>query len=415
MSSDYAALSDRFRIIVEEAHTGEILANDLIPMSPPKVMRALSGPCMIQVDVNPQDPSVEGIYFKPQAMWIHVEKRFQGERIIWASGILQPSPIDKKTGTITLTAQGFSGYPKDMPWLENWNPLVVDPFEQVHKIWNHLQSFPQGNLGVTVYPALSGIIMLPGYAFDGNIFNLNFFAEFVRATDKRDCGDHINKLARDIPFDYVEQSFWNEDHSAIIKKILLGYPKAGVTQDNLAFIQNENVLEMSPHLETQTDWASDVVIDGWFPGQIVSSTFSNADPKRYRRVVMQDDARVNSQERAQAWAKRKLTKRQTPAYWDSIIVEVDHPNAPFGSYDVGDRIMISGTMPVIGDVVQEHKIIAIAFDEERQVVELTLKAEGAFNYDQIYYQGSTAGSITVTHNTVPRLAASILPGTVGVA
>lgn len=405
---------DRFRIIVEEAISGEIVCKDLVTVKPPKAMRVLSGPCNIQLEVNPEDPSVEGIFFKPYSHWIHMERRFHGDRIIWCSGLVRPSQVDKKTGIISLQCQGFSGYPKGMPWLENWNPLVVDVFEIVHRIWNHLQRFPQGDLGVEVYPALSGIEMLPGYAFDGNIFNLNFTAEFIRAVDKLDCGDHIDALARDIPFDYVEQSQWEGNFDSISKKIFLGYPKAGVTQSNLAFIQNENVIEMAPHIETEIDWSSDATVDGWFPGQIVSSTFANADPLRYRRVLQQDDSRINSQERAAALARRKLSRRQTPSYWESIIVEMSHPNAPFGSYDVGDRIMVSGNMPIVGEVVQEHKIIAIALDEEAQVCEITMKAEGAFNYDPIYYQGSVVGAQTITHATVPLITASASPGMVGV-
>lgn len=408
-----AFFDDRFRFLVEESHTGTFLSKDLI-VSKPKILRAVSGPCNIQFDLNPEDSSAVGIYFKPQGQIIHVESRVQGQRVIWASGIVQPSRVDKKTGIIHLEAQGFSAYTKKMPWLENWNPLAIDAFEPVHKIWTHLQSYAFGNMNVDVYPAESGIIMLPGYAFDGNIFNLNFFAEFIRASDKQDCGDHIDKLSRDIPFDYVEQSAWNDDFTAINKRIYLGYPKAGVEQTNLAFVLNENVTEANPHIETEMDWVSDVIVDGWFPGQEYSATLTNSDPTRFRRVIMQDDARINSTERAAAWAKRKLTRRQTPAYWDSIIVDMGHPNAPFGSYDVADRIMVSGKMPIVGDVRQLHKIIAIAVDEETGTCELSLKAEGAFNYDPIYFSGDSAGSILIKPPDPEALTINftITPGTV---
>lgn len=409
---------DRFRFIVEEADPtggpGEITCRDLI-VQEPKVLRALSGACVISCKVNPKDTSAQGIYFKPWRQWIHVEKKVLGERHIWASGIVQPSTVDKKTGIIDLQAKGFAEYPKKMPWLENWNPFTCDAFEVVHKIWNHLQSYPQGNLGVTVYPALSGIEMLPGYAFDGQIMNTNFFAQFIRAVDKQDCGDVIDKLARDIPFDYVEQSDWNEDRTEISKKIFLGYPKAGVQQDYLAFVINENVIEASPHIETEIDWVSDVIIDGWWPGTEYSNHLTNADNTRFRRVVQQDDARINSNERAAAWARRKLTRRQTPAFWDSIMVDMGHPNAPFGTYDVGDRIWVKGLMPIVGDVNQLHKIIAIAVDDSKGTCELTLKAEGAFNYDPIFFQGDVAGSVTVTPTTWPLITASITPGTVGIS
>ncbi len=200
----------------------------------------------------------------------------------------------------------------------------------------------------------------------------------------------------------IEQSAWNSAYDGITKQIFLGYPKAGSDQNNLAFFINENVIEAKPHVETQIDWVSDIIIDGWFPGTEYSSQLTNADLTRYRRVISQDDARVNSNERAAAWAKRKLTRRQTPSYWESIIVDMDHPNAPFGYYDVADRINVRGEMPWVGEVYQQHKILAISVDVEHGVCELLLKAEGAFNYDPIFYQGSTSGSTTIAvPGTIP--------------
>lgn len=386
---------DRFRFIVEEAVTGNILARDMV-VTNPKLLRVLSGPCNMQFDVDYRDDSLSGIYFKPWGHWVHAEKLIAGVRTIWCSGIVAPSQIDKSSGIMHLECQGFAGYPKGLPALFDWNPLAIDVFQIVHKVWDHLQSFPQGNLDVTVYPANSGMEMLPGYAFDGQIMSQNFYAMFIRAADKQDCGTIIDNLARDIPFDYVEQASWNSDRSGIDKALFLGYPIAGVQQNELLFVINENVIEASPHIETEIDWASDVIIDGWQPGTEFSATLTNADPARFRRVISEDDAQINSNERAAAWAKKKLTRRQTPAYWESIIVDMGHPNAPFGSYDVGDRIMVRGYMPWLGDVNQLHKVIAIAVDEKTGTCELTLKAEGAFTYDPIFYQGGVSGSTTVT-------------------
>lgn len=390
----------RFHFIVEEAVSGEILTRDLV-VQEPKLLRAVSGAANIQFKVNAKDYSVAGIYFKPWGHWIHAEKTILGQRKIWASALVVPSQIDKKTGIMNLEAHGFSGYMKKMPMLFNWNPLANDAFEPVHRIWAHLQSFETGNLGVEVYPALSGIEMLPGYAFDGQLANLNFFATFVRAEDRADSADWVDKLARDIPFDYVEQSGWNVDRTAIWKKLFLGYPKAGVQQDNLAFVIGENVIEAAPHIETEIDWVSDVIVSGWFPGQQHSNHLTNADPNRFRRVTMDDDARINSDERAAAWARRKLTRRQTPAYWESIVIDPGHSNAPFGSFDVGDRIWVSGRMPWVGDVRQLHKVIAIEYEEKSQTCQVALRAEGAFNYDPIYFQGSANAKTIVVPAPIP--------------
>ncbi len=389
----YLPPDNRWRVIVQETRSGEIVARDVIVKNL-VVQRALSAGCDIAFDVDFHDPSVAGIYFKPWQQYIHLEKVMLGKRRIWCTGIVQPSDVDPNSGVLHLKAKGFAAYPKGIPWLEDLNWVANDAYEPVVEIWRHLQEdFPNGNLNVEVYPKTSGVEMLPGYGFDGDLLNMNFFATFVRAVDKLDCGDYIDALARDIPFDYVERSEWNSDRTDIIKKIHLGYPRLGLIQETIAFILNENVLSAKPHTETETDWVSDVGVTGWFPGFEYSSTLANADPNRLRRYLDEATANIDSNERAAAWAHRRLARRQTPAYWEQITIDPNHPNAPMGTFDVGDTIIVSGFMPWVGHIRQYHKIIAIQFDVGKNTCQLQLMAEGAFNYDQIFYPDGSSNII----------------------
>lgn len=394
-----AEFYDRWRIIIEEARTNKILVRDL-KVFEPKVLKQLSGPSTIQFKIDPKSDSVRddttgrAIRFKPWGHWAHIERTTaDGKREIVASGLFKPSVTDPKSGILDAEFTGFSDYPSGIPWLQNWNPIAVDPFEIVRKIWDHLQDYPNGDLGVEVFPDFSGTQMLPGFSFDGEDFVMDFFAIFIRAIDFNDCGDYINKLARDIPFDYFERSTWNADHTAIDKKIELAYPRGGVQQTYLAFRMGENVVEATPKLEADIEWTSDIIVRGWFPGKVYSYELSNADQTRYRRVIMEEDAKINSDERSEAWAHRQLTRRQVPFYWEKITVNMWHPNAPFGSYDVGDSIRVQGEMPWVGMVDQWHKVMAIAIDLDTNTCELTLRAEGAFSYDPIFYEGPDANRL----------------------
>lgn len=393
---------ERCRFIIEEARTGRILIRDM-NVKQPKIMRKLSGPCVIEFDLDYRDPSVQHpdgtgpIIFKPWGHWCHVEKTIQGKRKIIASGLFQPSEIDQQSGMMKARWQGFSGYPQGIPWLENWNPIAVDPATVMNRIWNHVQSYANGNIGVTCYslaldgsktiPPTTNTLMLPGFSFDGTDFITDFFALFIRRVDFTDCGDFFNKLARDIPFDYFEESNWNEDHTAIQKWIQIAYPRGGAMQSNLVFRLNENVLFGKTKIESEIEWTSDVAIRGWLPGRVYSSMISNADPHRYRRVILEEDAQINSLERSQAWAHRQLTRRQAPPYWETITIQMYHSNARFGTWDVGDRIRVRGHAPWVGEIDQVHKIIAWALDEASQTCQLTLRAEGSFNYDPIFFDG----------------------------
>lgn len=374
------------KIIVEQAVTNTILCRDLVTAQPPEVVRTLSGPSTIKFQVLPDEPSMNGIVFKPYGHMVHAEiKKQNGDRWIIASAIVTSVEMDGETGAVTITGTGFSNYPDKMPWLQNWNPIAVDPFQVIHQIWNHLQSQPLGNLGVTVQPASSGTLLLPGFYFDGSSFVLDFFAYFIRADDYRDCLEEITSLCRDVPIDYYENSSWNANRTAINKVLQLAYPRGGVQQQAIMFRQRENVLSMVPAGEMEIEYISEVIVRGWFPGKMHKTRLSNADPTRYRRVIKDEDAMINSRERSAAWAGRKLARRQVPHHWGSITVDMFHPNAPFGSYDVGDDIMISGMMPMEGRKAEWHRILTMQPDDVKGIVTMTTKHVSAFNYDPITF------------------------------
>ena len=372
------------RFIVEEANTRNLLSRDL-DVREPQFVANLSGPCLIECKVPWKGPNEPWIKFKPYGQIIHVEETIPGiGRRILGSGIVQPSEVDTATGDLSLVAEGFSNYPKEIPWLQNWNPVTVDPFEIWQKAWQHVQSYPTGNLDVTITPASSGTFMLPGFGFDGTELVIDFFAFFLRSADMRDIADILNGLARDIPFDYLEKSVWNAGYTQINKSIELGYPRRGIERTGMVFRFGENVIAGKPKPEADIEYASEAIVKGWFPGKVYSSDFTNDDSDRFRRVVKEEDAQINSKERAQVWAKRKLTRRQVPDYWEEITINPFHPNAPFGQWELGDEIKVEGYMPWIGKVSVLQRITGYSWDGNGGCV-LRLKHEGAFNYDPIEY------------------------------
>lgn len=372
------------RLIVEEANTRTILTRDLY-CTEPMFVANLSGPCGIEATVPWKGSGQPFIKFKPWGQIVHVEETINGVPRILGSGIVQPSEVDPDTGNLKLVCEGFSNYPKEIPWLQNWNPVVIDPFEIWTKAWQHVQSYPTGNLDVTITPASSGTYMLPGFGFDGTELVIDFFAFFLRSADMRDIADVLNGLARDIPFDYLEKSVWNTARTQINKSIELGYPRRGVARTGMVFRFGDNVISGKPRPEAEIEYASEIIVKGWFPGKMYSSDFKNDDSDRFRRVVKEEDAQINSRERAQTWAKRKLTRRQVPDYWEEITVNAFHPSAPFGQWELGDEIKVEGYMPWVGPVSAPHRIMGYTWDGSGGST-LKLKHEGAFNYDPIEYE-----------------------------
>ena len=379
-------ITDRLRFTVMEMNTNKILTRDLIVMEP-QVMGALSGPSLVNFKIPQAEQfnSSWGIKWQAWGQWVIVELEIGHVRRIVACTITNDVKVNPEDGSLVVETIGFSDYPRGLPWLENWNDIAIDPFEVVERIWSHVQSFPNANLNVVVSPVDSGLQMLPGYGFDGSILNFDFFALFIRAIDFTDCGDFINGLSRDIPFDFIEKAEWNADRTEVSRTLELAYPKRGIRRTEHSFRIGENVLSAELAEEKDIEFASDVIIRGWFPGKVYSSRLSNSDMTRARRTVVEEDAKINSTERAAAWSKRKLQRRIVPKYWSKVIIDPNHPHGPFGGWELGDSIFIKGEYPWTGTVAEWHRIMAWAYDEASGRMELTCKVEGAFNYDPIVY------------------------------
>lgn len=380
-------ITDRYRHTVIEVNSNRILSRDLTAKETAlKVNLSAPSRLSLKIDRGQQYGSAFGIQWKSWGQWIITEMEIDGVQQIVGATIVENPHVDPKTGDMVIDATGFMGYPKGIPWLENFNPIAADPAEVIQRIWAHCQNFVNSNLGVSVLPASTGTQMLPGIAFDGSTLSFDFFALFIRAVDFNDSGDQIISLARDLPLDLFEEATWNEDRTEVNKVLRIAYPLGGVQQDHLSFRYGDNVIEATPADEFDIEPVTDIIVRSWAPGRVINTSLSNSDPTRLRRVMLEEDANINSTERAAAMAKRKLQKRNIPKSFSKITIEPNHINAPLGKFWVGDSIYVEArNFPWVGDVEGWHRITGISLTDTQPLVELDLKVEGAFNYDPIEY------------------------------
>lgn len=391
-------ITDRIKFTIIQVNSNEILTDDLL-YTDAQVMVNLSAPsrCTIKVPQPEQFRSAAGIDWKTWGQWIIPEIGIGNQRKFLGAQLVNRIDIDPQSGELNIEGLGFMGYPKGIPWLENFNPIAVDPAEVIQRIWSHLQNFTNSNLGVEVLPASTGTQMLPGYAFDGNALVFDFFALFVREVDFQDCGDFISSLARDIPLDMLEEVTWPA--TGLQKILRLGYPQLGLKQMAISFIQGENVISSEKTDELEIEPVTDIIIRGWRPGHVYTSQLTNSDNTRVRRVIMEEDANINSTERAAAWAKRKLTRRNIPPSFKKIIVDPNHPNAPIDNWWLADSVYVSAqNYPWFGEISEWHRITSITFKAKELLVEVGLKVDGAFNYDPITYDPNYASQPVEDNN-----------------
>ena len=365
------------RFIVQSILTGDFLHWDL-PLADPSITYELSGPTAITGHLRPEDPELVDLItsgMEPWSCWIHVET----DGLIRASAILQPYQLDGEE--YALEAVGPSAYPHGMPYLGELSGIAIDPADVVREIWAHLQSYPDGQLGVTVHGVTPVRIGEPepeeGVEYEederpAGPYKLSWW-------EGVDCGSEVDNLAREVGFDYVERCAWNADRSGVDHWIDLAYPRVGARRDDLRFATGENIIgNPIPAEESDDLYASQVVLFGKGEGRDLVRGYAGRTLRtRLRRVAVIQDRTVATAARANALAKADIERRQGLLDITDIEVDARHDNARFGSYSVGDDILIDVEIPWQGRVQQWERVLSITYSPDAESVRLQLRRADA--------------------------------------
>lgn len=370
------------RAIVEEILTGKLQTLDLEIFNL-KLARVLSGPTVITGEFPVDLDTIKQLDLTPYRHMIHIDVN----GYIVASCILKPGQFTAD-GTWKFEAEGFSSYPNGLPYMGEYEGVQVDPLDMVRKLWAHVQSFPNGNLGVIVDKTSSKVrIGNPPkdvnfetnsgdtVEFESGPYKLNWW-------DGIDCGKEIIDLAKQTPFDYEEVSRWVSGNR-IEKGIKIGYPRLGKRRDDLRFRDDENIMSAVTVEQGDNAYATDTLILGAGEGRRRikgTATTPVSQTKRIRRVLIADDKSIRSYRRADNFAKGELKRANQPFTFSQIVVNADHQNAIFGSYNVGDDILVHINAPWVGEVEVWHRILGYQFDVVRGAVTLSLERSDAFTF-----------------------------------
>jgi len=382
------------RVIAQNILTGQWLHWEL-PVSNLAVTFTLSGPTVITGDFPTEIHDLRDVSLEPWATWIHIEE----DGLIRASGILQPATIDKAE-TLSFEAVGVSAYAKGIPFegaftLAGTDPATgtagvgihLDPADIVRAIWAELQSYPDARLGVQVTGSTSVRVGTPPR--DVNFVPaagapVSFVAGPYSALDwwsSKDCGSEIDTLAKATPFDYTERAQWNPTKTAVDHFVDIGFPRAGRRLTEVRFAQDENLLDAIGPAETADLYASQVVMLGSGEGSAtVRGRAGRPLGTRLRRVAVLDDKTVGSTGRANALASSELDRRQALRDVTEITVMARHPNAPLGSFAVGDEVLLSARVPWAGEVRQFQRVLSYTYSPDSEAVKISMRSASSFSY-----------------------------------
>lgn len=364
-----------WRYLAQRLPSGEFIDYD-IPLGDVAVTRTLSGPGRLTATVPVEVGHLVGADGRPvltewgTAIWA------EADGVIRGGGIL--AEVDVDGPKLTVDCVGVSGYPQGMPWLgPDYAGVQVDPLDVVRMVWAHVQSYPDGNLGVVVDATRSPVRVGTeeedvefatgdgrDVAFTAGPFTLNWWS-----TD--DLGKVLDELARDTPFDYLEHTTWDGD--ALAHRLQLGYPRIGGRREDLRLVIGENVTVVPP--VAWGEYASEVLVLGAGEGAgMVRAHLPGRPAGRLRRVARVADKAADTAAKATARARAELAAR-VGAEEVTDLVLADHPHAPLGSIQPGDVVLIEGDAGWV-DLTTWGRVVQVVIRPAAGQMTLSVTTEG---------------------------------------
>jgi len=267
------------------------------------------------------------------------------------------TPASWEPDGIKIDCLGRAGYPAHLPWTADpYEGISVDPLDVVRRIWDHIQTQPQGNISVIVDPTATPIRVGTPASGEEKAAPLGLYP-----WETTDLGAVIDKLAAETPFDYLEETNW--DGTKLAHRLRLGYPTLGARRPHLRFALGEN-LAITPTLDADDDgYASEAWGLGAGEGEaMIRSGRITRDTTGVRRVLTHIDKAATTTDQITTSARNALASLTGDGKPTQIQV-IDHPNAPLGSFSVGDEIFLTGTDGWVN------------LDRWVRIVELTIKPD----------------------------------------
>jgi hypothetical protein len=85
---------------------------------------------------------------------------------------------------------------------------------------------------------------------------------------------------------------------------------------------------------------------------------------RLRRVAVVTAPHIRHPKQANKKARNDVARRIGVGEVEEIVVDGLHPNAPMGSYQVGDEIMVEGDVPWWDDIDTWVRVLSISYSPE---------------------------------------------------
>ncbi|GBQ03922.1 hypothetical protein SSP531S_54010 [Streptomyces spongiicola] len=266
---------------------------------------------------------------------------------------------------------GKKGKQKVPPPPKPYGGPRIDAFVAFRNIWNHIQSRPYGNIGLTIDDGYLGDLL--GAADGSDPWELAWW-------NHPDCGQALDQLAQSIPFDWIETHAWTGTGNQIDSRIRLGRPRLGRKRDDLRFADGENIAAIAKPEGMGDEYANEVMVLGKGEGRKMwRFQVHRYEAGRLRRVVTVADKSLKTAATMRARGMQELNAR-TGSIQIPAIQLINHPNARFGAWQLGDDIRVQVHVPWYGDIDLWHRIVSEEISTDGGTCVLNLRRSDSFVY-----------------------------------
>lgn len=195
-----------------------------------------------------------------------------------------------------------------------------------------------------------------------------------------DVGAKVNELAKATPFDYIERAAWTDaDKSDVELRVDLGAPRIGARRSRLRFVEGENVSEIVAVRQDGEDYANGILAIGAGDGKDqLRQTVVRRDG-RLRRIRVVTASQVNDAARLKATATSELNRVNQLTNIEQFTVR-EHPHAPYGSYNVGDDVLVQVATGWAAGTSLWVRITALTYRPDSDSVQVTCTRSDSFSY-----------------------------------
>lgn len=247
-------------------------------------------------------------------------------------GIYQPESSFDESGW-SISTLGLTSYAAGTPYVGEQQFIQADPLDIFRHIWNHMQSQPMADLGITIDGETSPVRV--GTAATEEEGSFESGPRLLNTWTTTDLAREIDELARSTPFDWLETLSWSGDYPQC--HIKLGHPIIGGRHARLRLVVGENILTTPRVL--QNGYVNEVHVLGAGEGRARIRGYSGTSDGRIRRARTIEDPDITTVAAANRLASDELASSRGEYYVETVVVR-DHPNAPIAELELGREVAV---------------------------------------------------------------------------